>query len=256
MPDARPISRPLVLSRKIVFLHIAKTAGTSIVHFFRKHMPPESICSHGDFLHLGSDRIERQESLGAFQFVSGHFGYDEVAALLPDAYSFTFLRDPIDRVLSFYQFCMHEEMQRQFPVARAAKDLGLDGFVHSTAPEVSEAMDNLQCWQLARSYWHEDRQMLARLNDSELLQLAETHLEELSHIGLTETFDLDVKKMLKDLGIQRKLPKGKQFVTTNPIVRDSLKPSTLATLEQRVALDTALHDRIRSRRTSLDLDWP
>lgn len=254
MSNTRPISQPLVLSRQVVFLHIAKTAGTSIVHFFRKHMQSELICSHGDFLHLAPSREQRQLLLKTYQFVSGHFGYDEVATLLPEAYSFTFLRDPVDRVLSFYQFCMHEEMQRQFPVARAAKELGLDGFVHSTAPEVIEAMDDLQCWQLARSYWSEDRQTLADMDDSKLLELADTHLQELSYVGLTETFDRDFKKILKDLGIERKIPKGKQFVTANPIARDTLKSPTLETLERRVAADIELYERVRSRRAAVDAD--
>ncbi len=249
MPNARPVKKPIVLSRQIVFLHIAKTAGTSIVHFFRKHLQSDSLCSHGDFLHMPPGREQRQELLKSYRFVSGHFGYDEVAALLPGAYSFTFLRDPVDRVLSLYQFCMHPDMQRQFPVARAARDLGLDGFIHSMAPEVVEAVDNLQCWQLARSYWSEDRRALAGMNDSQLLDLADTHLQELSHVGLTETFDSDFKKILKDIGIERDIPKGRQFVTANPILRESLKPDTLATLLRRVATDTQLHDLVRSRRS-------
>jgi len=248
MPDPRPVPKPLVLPRQLVFLHIAKTAGTSIVHFFRKHMPAESICSHGDFLHLAADRNQRQLLLSRYPFVSGHFGYDEVVELLPEAYTFTFLRNPVDRVLSFYQFCMHEDMQRQFPVARAAKCLGLDGFIHSTAPEVVEALDNLQCWQLARSYWSEDRRAYAAMSEAEVLDLADAHLQGFSHVGLTETFDADFKEILRDLGIDRKLPRGRQFVTANPIARDALACATLATLEQRVAADTELLQRIRIRR--------
>ena len=247
MPTARPVKNPIVLSRQIVFLHIAKTAGTSIVHFFRKHMQSDSLCSHGDFLQLSPGRKQRQEVLKSYQFVSGHFGYDEVGTLLPSAY-----RDPVDRVLSFYQFCQHPDMQRQFPVARAARDLGLDGFIHSVAPEVVEAMDNLQCWQLARSYWTEDRRILAGMNDSQLLELADTHLQELSHVGLTETFDSDFKKILKDLGIERDLPKGRQFVTANPISREALKPDTLATLLQRVAIDMQVYDLVQSRRSATE----
>ena len=252
MPNARPVTNFIVLSRPIVFLHITKTAGTSIVHFFRKYMQPDSICSHGDFLQMASSREQRQELLKSYQFVSGHFGYDEVAALIPEAYSFTFLRDPVDRVLSFYQFCMHPDMQRQFSVARAARDLGLDGFVHSMAPGIVEAMDNLQCWQLARSYWREDRQALSGMNDCQLLELADAHLQELSYVGLTETFDSDFRKILKEIGIERKIPKGRQFVTANPISRETLKPTTLATLQQRVAADIQLHDLVRSRRSSTE----
>ncbi|MFT4822206.1 MAG: hypothetical protein ACI9DH_000228 [Halioglobus sp.] len=252
MSNVRPTSKTLVLPKQVVFLHIAKTAGTSIVHFFRKHMASESLCSHGDFLHLSGDREKREGLLRRYQFVSGHFGYDEVAALLPNSYSFTVLRDPVDRVLSFYQFCMHADMQRQFPVARAARDLGLDGFVHSMAPEVVEAVDNLQCWQLARSYWHEDRLAMVGMNDSSLLALADEHLQTLSYVGLTETFDSDFKAILKNLGIDRKIPRGRQFVTANPILRETLSPKTLDTLQSRVAADTELLENVRSRRAGTE----
>ena len=241
-------TRSIQLSRRVIFLHIAKTAGTSIVHFFRQRMPEDAICSHGDFLRIPGEAVDFQDSLSQYRFLSGHFGYADIAPLLPDSYSFTFLRDPVDRVLSLYKFCMHSDMQRQFAVARAARDLGLEGFLASMLPEVCEMLDNQQTWQLARNYWQSDRHALAHLGDEELLDLAIHHLDAFDHVGLTESFDRDFARILADLGIEEDVPRSRQFETVDPITRERLSPGALASLQERLALDYRLLERVRSRR--------
>ncbi len=240
MPDARPALKSVNLPRPVVFLHIAKTAGTSIVHFFQQRLAADQICSHGDFLRFPKDRASFESQLRRYQFVSGHFGYSDVASLLEESYAFTFLRDPVDRVLSLYKFCMHADMQKQFAVARAARDLGLEAFLTSTRPEVSEMLDNQQTWQLARMYWHKDRQALAGISDEELLAMATTHLEEFDHVGLTESFDSDFRRILSDLDIDQPVPRTRQFKTIDPLSRDHLSDAALSALQDRLGLDYAL----------------
>ncbi len=248
MPNARPQPGPISLNRRVVFLHVAKTAGTSIVHFFRRRLPAGTVCSHGDFLAFPEPRAQFQRKLRQYRFVSGHFGYIDIAELLPDSYSFTFLRDPVDRVLSLYKFCMHADMQKQFAVARAARDLGLEGFLASDLPEVCEMLDNQQTWQFARMYWREDRRALAHLSGGQLLQMARSHLAQFSHVGLTETFDDDFAKILSDLGIEARVPHTRQFQTADPVTREQLSPLTLQCLRERLTLDYALLDFVRTRR--------
>ena len=50
MEKKRPRGLLHKIPEQVVFLHIAKTAGTSLVHFLRKHIPSEQVCTHGDFL--------------------------------------------------------------------------------------------------------------------------------------------------------------------------------------------------------------
>jgi len=243
MPKARPDS--ITLARKVVFLHIAKTAGTSITHFFRRRLPAHSICSHGDFLAFPKQSGAALRALEKFQFISGHFGYSDIAYLLPQAYSFTFLRDPVDRALSFYRFCLHPDMQKRFPVAGAAATLGLDGFIASELPEVCEMLDNQQTWQLARSYWREDRAALHHLEPGELLQLATGHLGEFDRVGLTDCFQQDFQAILSDLGIAEPAPTARQLRTPAPLLQSELSPASLAILRERQQLDYALLAKAR-----------
>lgn len=248
MPEEQSKPQPLSLHKRVVFLHIAKTAGTSIVHFFRQRLPAQAICSHGDFLLYPAGRMQFQERLLQHQFISGHFGYRHIALLLENSYSFTFLRDPVDRVLSFYNFCQHADMQQRFPVAKAARNLGLEGFVTSTLPEVREILDSQQAWQLASMYWREDRQSLARLPEGELLDLATEHLGNFDHIGLTDSFTADFSRILTDLDIAEPVPRKRQFASQEPLGREQLSPGALARLQERLELDYRLLDAARAIR--------
>ena len=234
MPNVRPKPEPLSLDRPVLFLHIAKTAGTSIVHFFRQRLAVNAVCSHGDFLQYPAGRIQFRDRLLEHRFISGHFGYRHVAELVDDCYSFTFLRDPVERVLSFYNFCQHADMQQRFPVARAARELGLEGFVSSRLPEVSEVVDNQQLWQLACMYWREDRRVLARLPEQDLLAMAIEHLTTFDHIGLTDSFDHDFHHILTDLAIDEPVPLKRQFASHKPLVNTALTPSALEQLLERL----------------------
>jgi hypothetical protein len=142
---------------------------------------------------------------------------------------------------------MHADMQKQFAVARAARDLGLEGFLASTLPEVCEMLDNQQTWQLARMYWREDRQALSNLREGELLDLAIAHLSEFDHVGLTESFDSDFRCILSDLSIQQQVPVTRQFKTTDPLSREQLSAAARTSLQDRLGLDYALLAHARSQ---------
>lgn len=243
-PHKMPRPSPIDLPKRVVFLHIAKTAGTSISHFFRMRLAKRHVCTHGDFLDWPERERARVNKLKHYRFISGHFGYDLAKPLLADSYSFTFLRDPVDRVLSFYKFCLHPDMQKQFLVARIANDEGIDGFVNSRVPEVVEMLDNQQTWQLANTYWYKNRQGMRDVSDNDLLDLALSHLQEFSRVGLKETYDQDFLSILADLNIDEKLPEFKHYVTPEPVLRESLKASTLETLRNRVALDEELYRKV------------
>jgi hypothetical protein len=142
---------------------------------------------------------------------------------------------------------MHTDMQKKFAVARAASNLGLDGFLGSTLPEVCEMLDNQQTWQLARNYWQEDRRALQHIPEVDLLEIAKSHLAEFSRVGLTESFTSDFKAILKDLNINEPPPEARQFKTVDPLSRDQLRPATLDSLKNRLELDYALIDSVRQK---------
>jgi hypothetical protein len=90
--DAGSIKKPAI------FLHIQKTAGTSIVDLARRHYGNENMTSHGDHLEgfkqfpLKDKFFETERILSKYEatpFISGHFGYDFSKPFMNVRYSFT-----------------------------------------------------------------------------------------------------------------------------------------------------------------------
>ena len=235
-------------TKQVIFLHIAKTAGTSLVEYLRARLPADSTLSHGDFLQFPGHPLE-PGVVQKYRLISGHFGYAHIAPYLADSYSLTFLRDPLARVLSFYKFCLNEDMQRRFPVARSAAELPVDKFMTSTRPEIVEMLDNLQTWQLADMYWMADRQRRSHCSELELLSLAQEHLQEFSLVGFTDTFAEDFRRVIAAVGLPEPGHVPRALRTEEPVEPGQLKASTLATLKDRLALDYQLCDWARTMHT-------
>lgn len=90
------------------FVHLQKTAGTALFRRLRHHFGTDAVYPRPDEqgtpeVVLGVDRLLSRlaEEPGAFQVVTGHFPL-AVADLLPaGCRTFTLLRDPVERVLSW-----------------------------------------------------------------------------------------------------------------------------------------------------------
>lgn len=226
-----------------LFLHIQKTAGTSIVNVARQYYG-ESITSHGECWGLVPNQLRH------ISFVSGHVGYQFVRPLMDQRFSFTFLRDPVERILSMYYFCRSRDpAAAEFVIYRRARELDLHDFLLAglSDPWVKKNIWNNQVWQLAHGYAHLDQRTISDFQGSELLDLAKEHLCEFSYLGFTETFHLDAPAILSALG----LPAGSQMPVANPTpgrpcANDS-SPQVRALLEELTVLDRQLYEYARVR---------
>ena len=115
--NATPVRRPAI------FMHIQKTAGTSITEAVRPHYQND-IVSHGDYLKHDT------ASLKNIRFISGHFGFEYARQFMDGRYSFTFLRDPVERILSLYYFSRTRD-PAEFPIYRVAHEMDLAGYLRA-----------------------------------------------------------------------------------------------------------------------------
>lgn len=244
-----------------IFMHIQKTAGTSIVDIVRGHYGSQNVCSHGDHLQGFNefplkDKFFTHKSvldqLGHLHFISGHFGYDFLKPFIKDRFSFTFLRDPIERILSFYFFCKSRNPE-EFSIYRLVQEVSLDEFLERalSAPDVKACIWNTQTWQLASGYGNSQGYTVSCLSAEEMLELALIHLDEFSYVGFSETFEKDRDRILKGLNI----PSPAERVVSNsnpnrPVVSD-LPSSTITLLHELTHLDRALYEKAWSRKNSL-----
>jgi hypothetical protein len=227
---------------KVIFIHLQKTAGTTAVRYLQRFFAPGRFMSHGDCLEIPRSKLHD------YDFISGHFGFDYVEDILAGNYSFTFLREPVGRVVSQYSFLNQfpaSERTERFPLFAIGRRLTLEEFVSSTNEEVTTVVENMQAWQLALSYSSESRHRYRSVSDDELFARAKTNLDQLTYVGFQETFDQDFAAILKDLGLRYPRKWGRLNRTPKPVPVDSLDPATRAVIESRVAVDLRLYEYAR-----------
>jgi len=234
-----------------IFMHIQKTAGTSIVHWIRQHYGNQNVISHGDHLDGWSefplkdkffDPKFTQNQFDHVPFISGHFGYDFAKIFLKKRFSFTFLRDPIERIISLYYFCLTRDPQ-EYEIYRLTQTATLDQFLMLGLedPSVKACIWNNQAWQLAHGYGNSDGRNISSFSPDEILELAIQHLDEFSYIGFAETFEEDRDHVLKALGIVPPLEKIVSNANPERPTAKDLPPSTLKLLDELTHLDQVLY---------------
>ena len=99
--------------RPFYFLHIPKTAGTSVKAWLQAQ---GGFCICPDSLWTQLLRRER-EALGNYDLFAGHFYTSLAGYLHRDLSSFTFLRHPVEKSISHYLHIMRHEAHYRAPAA-------------------------------------------------------------------------------------------------------------------------------------------
>jgi hypothetical protein len=239
--------------KNVVFVHTQKTAGTSIINLLRTHYGYDNVISHADYIEADPERMDR------IKVISGHFGFAFADRWMSSRYSFTFLRDPIERLLSLYSFCRSQQSDI-YPIYAAARNSNLDVFLTawrglSGGDQLiyRETIQNHQTWQLC-SGWSNDvlrpgRVSLCDFSKKELVGQAGEHLRKFDYVGLTDTFDADVSHIMEALGASLTLPPTKINVSENRLRLADLSTSTIALLEELTELDREVYEKAREMRT-------
>lgn len=219
-----------------LFLHIQKTAGTSVVNTVQKEYGDDLI-SHSDY---SLYKLKEFQKTG---FVSGHFGYDYAQYLMKHRYCFTFLRDPIERVLSFYYFCLRSNPD-DFEVYDIAQKSNLDDFLDLGLdhPKVKPYIWNHQVWQLSYGWANTAKKNIRSCDEKNITNLALSHLAEFDHVGFCETFNEDMVTILSEIGIDCITRLTKVNVSHHRPRKEDLPPNTIARLQRITELDQILYD--------------
>lgn len=224
--------------RNALFLHIQKTAGTSIQEAARRAYGNGNVTSHGDYVALG------QDGCAPHPFVSGHFGFRFAEPLMKGRFCFTFLRDPIDRLISLYAFCSSRPSDDGNPLYAAAMGTDLDGFLQLGNGPLRDRIWNNQVWQLAIGY--EGGEYVEDFGGGDLLEMAKRNLARFDYIGSVETFGRDAAEIWRALGVENYRITESNVSPSRP-KRDELPASTMELLLANTALDRQLYAYARQR---------
>ena len=196
---------------KAIFMHIQKTAGTAMVLPMFEFYGRENSVSHGDhFYQLNEQTLEIKffenkelvEKYHALPFISGHFGFDFCKQFMANRYSFTFLRNPEERIVSYYYFCKARNSD-EFYEYSVARKVSLETFLEMGLedPSISVRIWNNQTWSLAHGNFAKINKKSNQFTEQQLLQMAIENLNKFSYIGLVDSFEFDQKNIYDALGI-------------------------------------------------------
>lgn len=149
-PDIRHPSKPLV------FVHIAKTAGTAFTTYLARNLKSEELVAPIFVKDYG--RIDWANAV--YRLYYGHFLYREVSLRIPNAYFLTFLRHPIKRVISIYRFWSE------------LNGPGSEPFLAVLTPEQREDMQYIKTCSLDEFLLSERPMLLAALTDQQTFWLS------------------------------------------------------------------------------------
>lgn len=229
--------------KRAVFLHIQKTAGTSIMMMARERYGIDGVISHADFMHLG------RQGCDPYPFISGHFGYDFAKPLLEGRYAFTFLRDPLERLISLYWFSRSATDDNI--LYNAAKTLSFDEFLElgrdgETSHPLRPQIWNNQTYQLAHGYGSD-----VSIDDCEpisLLARAKRNLSSFDFVGFTETLNSDALRIFRAVGGSPQVTSNETNTTSERPRISDLPRSTVTLLREMTELDRELYRYARAGR--------
>lgn len=262
-PEPPPGLRPL--ARRLVFLHVPKTGGTSLHATLSSHFAPERFCPE----RFNGLRDWRLGALAAFDYYSGHFDYESCLGI-PGAsvQMVTLLRDPVRRLLSLYYFLRaHRQDYAEahgLGLALLARALPPDQFfAHPQVvlhPSVRDSQTRSLTLTLPAGRWEAlaapiDAADPLLTDPAPLLELAWSRLCGMTSFGLMEDLDASLQLFSQALGLDLQ-PVAPQQVLEDimvsngglePVQRPTAHPPELISqLEALTVQDRALYARAQA----------
>ncbi|MBM9513029.1 sulfotransferase family 2 domain-containing protein [Desulfogranum marinum] len=190
------------LARKLVFHHIPKTAGSTFRTLLESFYQADEICPAevpGELANYW-DISDKSKYL----FFAGHFSYSSIESYLNDAIWITFLRSPVERLISYYynvtnkdrvpahwinRYNADQEWREYFETVQG---MDINSFLSCTNPKAKRLTSNRQ----TQAFIPDSQRLLVgdwSCYDKKLVETAKKNLKnKFCFIGIQEYFTLSV----------------------------------------------------------------
>jgi hypothetical protein len=231
MGDSTLASQPKVTrtDKAVIFLHLPKCAGTTLNRIIEWEYNPMRVFSIDPIFFVWSyKKLNRwpAERLARMQVFKGHMPLGIHKRLPQPSTYITFLRDPVERVISAYYFARNYVLH---PKHRWMSKMTLEEYVRVSPNH------NVQ------SKFISGRPHAGDVGEETLDEAKENLLRYFSLVGLTERFDEGLALLKIMFGWE--IAKYAKFnVTKNRLKKTSLPPSTVELIAERNKYDVALYE--------------
>jgi hypothetical protein len=220
--------------KALIFLHLPKCGGTTLNRIIEWEYDPMRVFSIDPVLHLWSfQKLNRwsPKRLERMQVFKGHMPFGIHKRLPQPSTYITFLRDPVERVISGYYFMRNYPLH---PHHRSVSKLTLEEFARVWPNH------NVQCKYIS------GRPFVGNFHagdcDEEVLAAAKENLNRyFSLVGITERFDegLAILKIMFGWHISKY---AKFNVTKTRQAKKNLPAATVELIAEREKYDIALYE--------------
>jgi len=192
-------SRYQLDNQTLYFLHIPKTAGTTLITILDKYFNPDCILK----AHSWNELLPQLPlDFSKYQFVRGHFGYSIVRLCPKNPICVTMLRDPVDLMISAYKMLsrQQEDIERfHIPKNKNLSELiegpYLEGLKNQQTHWLVIEQDILKRTkgfsknQLKNYRPEEDKGLLPKFSYEKFLKIAKKRIAEFAFVGIVEKME-------------------------------------------------------------------
>ena len=226
------IVMPLFENRQLFFLHLRKTGGTSLRSILYHNFHPDTVFQQyilSEFVKLSPDDISQ------LQFISGHLPHAVIPYLNQNALLVTMLREPTDRVVSFYYYVKHKPDEYLHQIAN---ENSLLEFVQY--PRVVDEIQNEMARYIGAEfdiYKSSNYQIPAEID----IDLACRRLEAYDFVGVSDRFQDSLNLLTYTLDMRPQQSVRVQNQTPSRRSVDELSLEELEAIEEIILLDRQLY---------------
>ena len=231
------------------FLHIPKTAGSALTSLLESKFEPDERAPYVGQM----EELERD----GYRLICGHRDYDDARMLTGDVRVITFLRDPLERVLSLYNFwrsyTWEEITSRKMEGNKIAKSHSFPDFIRH--PHLKGHTHNGMFRMLAgRTYSYKASNFPVSESVNHAIETGMNRLEGFFHIGFQETYAQSTLDLFEKMGspiLESQLtrtasPHNESERNKFPLlVRDDMSAETVEEFKQRNIIDYQIYDLAR-----------
>jgi hypothetical protein len=241
--------------KKVVFMHIAKTAGSAINDIFEHALGTDKFIAHAE-----RKLDDLQNTFSNVDFLSGHIYYTNLKSLLDnDVYLFTIIREPISHLASHILWLDHynlpekkrecnmlnkstQEVVYQIKNTNLNDYREIDYFLVHIKDFGIRLLDNCQT-----RYFIGTTELITMKD----IDIAIKASQRFNKIIFQDNLIEGINSVVKDLSLEDKLvnydfskkvneaKSSRKIDTSRPIIRDVLK--------RRVSVDNRLYNMIKNR---------